>query len=71
MDGRFQGMMTHMGGRFDAMQTHIDDQYSALRSRFDTVDNQLDWMYSQFVDLHTHIQDIVHDPIMNIMNNMQ
>jgi hypothetical protein len=28
-------------------------------------------MHSQFVDLCTHIQDIVHDPIMSRMNNMQ
>jgi hypothetical protein len=64
-------MMTHVDGRFDAMPIHFDGQYSALYSRFDVVDDQLDGMHSQFVDLHTHILDTVHDPIMSRMNNMQ
>jgi ABC-type phosphate transport system auxiliary subunit len=71
MDGRFQGMMTHVDGRFDAMQSHFDGQYSALNNRFTDVDTQLDGVHSQFSDLHTHIQDIMHDPIMSSMNNMQ
>jgi hypothetical protein len=42
MDGRFQGMMTHVDGRFDAMQSHFDGQYSALNNIFTVVDTQLD-----------------------------
>jgi uncharacterized membrane-anchored protein YhcB (DUF1043 family) len=71
MDGRFQGMMTHVDGRFDAMHSHFDGQYYALHNRFSIVDTQLDGVHSQFADLHTHIQDTVHDPIMSKMNNMQ
>jgi chaperonin cofactor prefoldin len=65
------GLQTHMDGRFDAMQTHYDGQYSALNTRFNVVDNQFDGMHPQFDDLRSHIQDIVHDPIMSRMNNMQ
>jgi hypothetical protein len=64
-------MMTHVDGRFDAMQTHFDGWYSTLNTRFSAVDNQLDGMHSQFDDIRSHIQDIVHDPIMSRMNNMQ
>jgi hypothetical protein len=55
MDGRFQGMMTHVDGIFDAMQTHFDGHYSTLCSRFNVVDDQLDGMHSQLVILRTHI----------------
>jgi hypothetical protein len=71
MDGRIQGMMAHVDGHFDAMQSYFDGQYSALNNRFTDVDTQLDGVHFQFADLHTHIQDNVHDPIMSRMNNMQ
>jgi DNA anti-recombination protein RmuC len=71
MDGRFQGMMTHMDQRIDTMQTHFDGQYSAITSRLCTIDDQFDGLNSEFVDLRTHIRDTVHDPIMSKMNNMQ
>jgi hypothetical protein len=57
MDGRFQGMLTHMDQRMDAMQTHFDDNFDGLNS--------------ELTGLRTHIQDTVHDLIMNRMNNMQ
>ena len=41
----------------DAMQTHFDDNFDGLNSELN--------------ELRTHIQDIVHDPIMTRMNNMQ
>jgi hypothetical protein len=57
MDGRFQGMLTHMDQRMNAMQTHLDDNFDGL--------------HSELTELHTHIQDTIHDPIMTRMNNMQ
>ena len=57
MDGRFQGMLTHMDQRMDAMQTHFDDNFDGL--------------HSELTELRTHIHNIVHDPIMTRMNNMQ
>jgi hypothetical protein len=53
------------------LHTHMDGQYSALNIRFTIVDNHLDGMHSQFDGLRSHIKDIVHDPIMSRMNNMQ
>jgi uncharacterized membrane-anchored protein YhcB (DUF1043 family) len=64
-------MMTHVDGRFDATQTHFDGQYSAFNTSFNVVGNQLDRIHSQFDDLRSHIQYIVHYPIMSRMNNMQ
>jgi hypothetical protein len=64
-------MMTHVNGHFDAMKIYFDGQYSALNNRFTVVDTQLDGVHFQFADLCTHIQDIMHDPIMGRMNNMQ
>jgi hypothetical protein len=71
MDGRFQDMMTHMDDTFDVMQTHFDGQYPAMQARLYTIDDQFDGLNSEFVGLRSHIQDIIHDPIMNRMNNMQ
>jgi hypothetical protein len=71
MDDRYQGMMTHVDGIFDAMQTHFDGQNSTMTSRLCPIDDQMDGSNSLFVDLRTHIQDTVHDPIMTRINNMQ
>jgi hypothetical protein len=57
MDGRFQDMLTHMDQRMDTMQSHFDDNFDGL--------------HSELTGLRTHIQDIVHDPIMTRINNMQ
>jgi hypothetical protein len=46
-----------MDQRMDAMQTHFDDNFDGLNY--------------ELTELHTHIQDTVHDPIMTRMNNMQ
>jgi uncharacterized membrane-anchored protein YhcB (DUF1043 family) len=71
MDDQFQGMMSHVDGRFDQTQSQFDGQFSDLHDRFAVVDSQLDGVHSQFIDLHSHIQTTVHDPIMSRMNNMQ
>jgi hypothetical protein len=70
-NGRFQGMMEHVDGRFDAMQTHFDGQYSIVQSRLCTINDQMDGLNSELVDLRTHIQDTIHDPVITKMNNMQ
>jgi hypothetical protein len=57
MDGRFQGMLTHMDQCMDRIQTHFDDNFDGL--------------HTELTELHTHIQDTIHDPIMTRMNNMQ
>jgi hypothetical protein len=57
MDGRFQGMMTHMDQRMDAMQSRFDDNLDAINSKL-----------SEF---HSHIQDTIIDPIMTRLNNMR
>jgi hypothetical protein len=61
--------MTHMDDKFDAMQTHFDGLYS--QSRLCTIDEQFDGLNSEFVGLRSHVQDTIHDPIMNKTNNMQ
>jgi hypothetical protein len=71
MDGQFQGMMSHVDDHFDHMQSTFDGQFSNMHDRFFVVDSQLDGVHSQFTDLRSHIQTIVHDPIMSRMNNMQ
>jgi hypothetical protein len=71
MDGQFQGMMSHIDDCFDHMQSTFDGQFSDMHDRFSVVDSQLDEVHSQFIDLCSHIQTIVHDPIMSRMNNMQ
>jgi hypothetical protein len=63
--------MSYVDGRFDHMQSQFDGQFSDLHDRFSVVDTQLDGVHSQFVDLRSHIQNTVHDPIMSRMNNMQ
>jgi hypothetical protein len=57
MDGCFQGMLTHMDQCMDRMQSHFDDNFDGL--------------HTELIELCTHIQDSVHDPIMARMNNMQ
>jgi hypothetical protein len=71
MDGQFQGMMSHVDDCFDHMQSNFDGQFSDMHDRFSVVDSQLDEVHSQFIDLRSHIQTTVHDPIMSRMNNMQ
>jgi uncharacterized membrane-anchored protein YhcB (DUF1043 family) len=70
MDGQFQGMMSHVDDRFDQMQSTFDGQLFDLHDRFTVVDSQLDGVHSQFTNLRSHIQSIIHDPILSRMNNM-
>jgi hypothetical protein len=63
--------MSHVDDCFDHMQSNFDGQFSDMHDRFSVVDSQLDEVHSQFIDLRSHIQTTVHDPIMSRMNNMQ
>ena len=63
--------MSHVDDCFGHMQSTFDGQFSDLHDRFTVVDSQLDGVHTQFTDLRSHIQSIVHDPIMSRMNNMQ
>jgi hypothetical protein len=69
--GQFQGMMSHVDDRFNHLHSTYDGQFSNLHERFTVVDTRLDGVHTQFNDLRSHIHTIVHDPIMNRMNNMQ